>query len=414
MKVKKLFIVLILTTVIVLSNFSYVFASEKDSDFPSITSDAFILLDNKTNKILYSKNENKKMYPASTTKILTAILVLENCNLEDKVTANYDAVMAIPDGYSSANIQIDEEFSVEQLLELLLIPSANDAANVLATYVGGSVDSFVAMMNTKVDELGLNKTHFTNTFGMHDENHYTTAHDLAIIMQYCLKNDNFRKIAGQASCAIPATNKSGTRSYTSTNELIIPKTRSYYSYLTAGKTGTTTQAKQCLVSSAYRDNLELIGVILGSESRFSDTRKLYDYAYSNYSIKNIVNEKDTITNIEVKWATKDTKKLDLLANADISALVNNSYSNSEIDPEITLNEKISAPIDEGAILGKVKYNIDGIEYSADLIASHNVQRTMVLNYVLYFILGIIILFILYRILFHKKKRAKKRKSKYIY
>ena len=205
---------------------NYVFADDFTSAL-DINASSALLVDNKTNKILYSKNENKKMFPASTTKIVTAILVLENHSLDEKVTASYDAVMSIPSGYSTADIQIEEELTVEQLLELLLVHSANDAANVLAEYAGGSVSSFVSMMNTKANELGLSNTHFTNPYGLQDDNHYTTAHDLAIIMQYCLKNDDFRKIAGQASCAIPATNKSNPRKYDSTNELLIAGNSNY-------------------------------------------------------------------------------------------------------------------------------------------------------------------------------------------
>ena len=159
-----------------------------------------------------------------------------------------------------------EQFTVEQLLQLLLVHSANDAANVLAYYVGGSLDSFVSMMNTKLSDLNLDNSHFTNTYGKHEENHYTTAHDLAILMQYCMKNEDFRKIAGSASCSIPATNKYGARSYTSTNEILIPESRNYYPYVIAGKTGFTTPAGECLVSMAYKDGLELIAVVLGGET----------------------------------------------------------------------------------------------------------------------------------------------------
>ena len=195
MKMKKLFVILFLTFLI-LFPFNYVLSAETQTNLPYATAEGIFLLDNRTNKVIYSKSENKKMYPASTTKILTAIIVLENCNLNDVVTASYNAVMSIPDGYSTANIQIGEELTIEQLLELLLVYSANDAANVLAEYVGGSIDSFVSMMNTKLNELNLTDSHFTNAFGMQDENHYTTAHDLAFIMKYFLKNDTFRKIAG--------------------------------------------------------------------------------------------------------------------------------------------------------------------------------------------------------------------------
>ena len=206
MKKNKIFIMPFLI-ILTLLNFSFVFAAEEQLEIPNITANSYIVIDNKTNKVLYNKNENKKMYPASTTKILTAIITLENCNLDDTVTASYDAVMSIPEGYSTANIQIGEKLTVEQLLEVLLVHSANDAANVLAEFVGGSIDSFVNMMNTKLNEIGANNSHFTNAYGLHDENHYTTAKDLAKIMQYCLKNETFRKISGQASCAISATSK---------------------------------------------------------------------------------------------------------------------------------------------------------------------------------------------------------------
>lgn len=378
------------------------------NDEPVLTAGSAILIDNKTNKVLYSKNENEKMYPASTTKILTAILVLENCNLDDVVTASYDAIMSIPDGYSTAEIQIGEELTVEQLLKLLLIHSANDAANVLAEYIGGSIDSFVSMMNTKVNELGLTNSHFTNAYGKHDAEHYTTARDLAIIMQYCLKNENFRKIAGSASCAIPATNKHVARLYQSTNELLIPNNQYYYKYLTAGKTGYTSQAKNCLVSSAFKDDLELICVVLGCDSnfpsRFTETKSLYEYGYSNYSIKNIANRDDVATTIAVKNATSDTKNLNLLISETISALVKTSDANDELSPEITLNDDIRAPIDEGTVLGKITYSINGIEYTSNLVAANNVEKSKIILYVFYIIITMIVLFLIYKTFFETKKK----------
>ena len=165
MKCKKIFIAIIVL-ILILLNCSFVFAT---SDEPNLISESAILIDSKTNKILYSKNSDKKMYPASTTKILTAILTLENCNLNDKVTVSDTAILDIPDGYSSANLQFGEVLTVEQLLQLLLIHSANDAANVLAEHVGGSIESFVSMLNTKIHDLGLENTHFTNSYGLHDD-----------------------------------------------------------------------------------------------------------------------------------------------------------------------------------------------------------------------------------------------------
>lgn len=368
--------------------------SSESQNIPDMTANAIYLMDNKTNAVLYSKNENEKVYPASTTKILTAIIVLENCNLNDVVTASYNSVMSIPEGYSTANIQIGEQLTVEQLLELLLIHSANDAANVLAEFTGGSIDSFVSMMNTKLNDLNLTGSHFTNPYGLHDDNHYTTAHDLAYLMQYCLKNDTFRKLAGKASCAIPATNLYEPRIYSSTNELLIPESSNYYKYLLTGKTGFTSQAKECLVSSAYRDDLELIGVVLGSDNRFSDARKLYQYGYSNYSIQKVVNKDAIVTNIHVKNAKYDSRDLDLLAVEDISALMNYEESPLNLNPKIILYEPISAPLEEGTVLGKAIYEINGVTYTTDLIASHNVEESRLIIYSIYFAIGICIVSLL--------------------
>ena len=314
---------------------------------PTISASSAILIDNRTNKILYGKNENARMYPASITKIMTAILSLENGNLDDIATASHTAVTSIPSGYSIADIQVGEQLTVEQLLEMLLTHSANDAANVLAEYVGGSIDSFISMMNTKANELNLTGTHFTNAYGLHDDNHYSTAYDLAKLMQFCIKNEDFRRLAGMASCAIPATNMHDSRLYSSTNYLLVPESQYYTSYVTVGKTGFTTQAGDCLVSVGYNNDLELINVVLDcptSASRFADVISLYEYGYNNYSLKTIVNENDVATQIEVSNATKDTKQLDLLVNENIDALVNNSEDNENIESNIVLNDNIKAPI----------------------------------------------------------------------
>lgn len=418
MKMKKL-IVPIFILVFCLSFFkdSFVFANDEDKNTtePAISAQSAYLIDNRTNKVLFQKNSDKKMYPASTTKILTAILTLENCNVDDSVTASFDAVNSIPDGYSTANIQVGETLTVGQLLEVLLIHSANDSANILAEHVGGSIDSFVAMMNTKANEIGLNSSHFTNAYGKHDDNHYTTAHDLAILMKYCLKNDTFRKISGKASCAIPATNMSGTRTYTSTNELEIPKTRNYYPYLTSGKTGFTTQAKECLVSASYKDNLELICVVLGSTSRFNDTKNLFEFGYSNYCVKTIANERDVVSNITVSNATKDTKSLDLVLYEPISALMKTSDSLEDLKPEISLNDEISAPISENDVLGKATYSINGVTYTTNVVASHSVEKSNFWTYMIYGFMFFVFLLLIYECFFNKKKRIKKsKKVKYYY
>ena len=265
-------------------------------------------------------------------------------------------------------------------------------------------------MNTKANELGLTNTHFTNTYGLQDDNHYTTAYDLSIIMQYCLKNEDFRRIAGSASCSIPATNKSDVRSYTSTNQLIVPGNLNYYSYVTVGKTGFTTEAGECLVSCAYKNNLELICVVLGGtvvdgvSTRFSESRTLYEYGFNNFSLKNIANPGDIITQIEVSNASPDTKSLDLAFTDSIYALVKNSDLATNYTPEIQLNSNISAPITQGDVLGKVIYTIDGIDYESDIVATHNVETSKLLTFVLQ-IGGIFIaLLITFQIFFSNRKK----------
>lgn len=390
------------------------------SEKPNLVSEAAILIDNKTEKILYQKNAGEKKYPASTTKIVTAILALEHCQLNDIVTVSYDAATSIPDGYSSASLQVGEQLTIEQLLQLLLIHSANDAANVLAEYVGGSIESFISMMNTKMNELGLQNTHFTNAFGMHDDNHYTTAQDLAKIMQYCLKNENFRKLAGSSVCVLPATNEYGPRKYTSTNELIVPNNNNYYRYLTAGKTGYTSQAGDCLVSCAYKNDLELICVILGGKTvngvstRFSETKTLYEYGYNNYGLQTLLNENDKVTEIEVQNGTKETRQLDLLTNTSLKALLQNTFDKNTLSAEINLPDTIKAPISQGDIIGSVSYNIDGIVYETSLVASHSVEESKILSLILKIGLIFLILLVFYTIFFNKKRKKKKRKKSYGY
>ena len=223
---------ILIIIIIVLSSLSFTFAA---SDAPKVTSEAVILMDKNTEKILYEKNATEKMYPASTTKILTAILTIENVDLNENVTISQNAVTSIPEGYVTADLQVGEILTVEQLLEILLLHSANDAAVALAEHVGGTVDSFVSMMNTKINELGLSNTHFTNPYGRQDPNHYSTAYDMAIIMKYCMDNEEFRKIDGLASCAIPATNLHEPRMYSSSNRMIDPSDENYYPYITAGE-----------------------------------------------------------------------------------------------------------------------------------------------------------------------------------
>lgn len=383
------------------------------NDNLKIYSDAVILIENQTGKTLYEKNSEQKMYPASTTKILTAILSIEKGNLNDKVTVSKTAIAQMKPGYTSAYLSEGEIISVEDLLKVLLINSANDASNVLAEYISGSIDSFVTLMNEKSKELGCTNTHFVTTNGLHNDNHYTTAKDLAIIARYCMQNETFRKIVSMKKCVIPATNKSEERIYKNTNDLINPTSGYYYPSCIGIKTGFTSEAKNCLISACSKNGLQVIAVVLGASitenhksARYVDSKNLYDYTYSNYSIQNIAKASSVIETIEVKNATDETKSLDLKLEKDLNVLVNNK-DKENIKTEIVLKDNISAPIATNSVVGSITYIVGADKYTINLLASHDVEKKeniiWILRLSLFLILLILIIFIIYKISKKPKK-----------
>ncbi len=291
-KPKRLLISLILAFFIITSIYSTIYADNQDLN---ILSQSVILIDNNTENIIYSKNPDKRMYPASTTKIMTAILVIEKGNLQDITTVSKSAISSIPSGYSIANLIQGEKISIENLLKVLLIHSANDAANVLAEYVSGSVAEFTKLMNEKANEIGCLNTHFVNANGIQNTNHYSTASDLAKIAQYCMKNEQFRQIVSMSSCTIPATNKSKQRTYSTTNDAIIKDSGNYMDDCIGIKTGYTSQAGYCIISAFKKDDFELIAVILSAANdsyRYTDMKTLSNYGYTILEQQKIQKEKE--------------------------------------------------------------------------------------------------------------------------
>lgn len=421
-KIKKLLLLLI---ILLLTLNIFCMNSFAETSLPSVYSPACILIDADSGKILYSKNANTKMYPASTTKIMTAILTLENCKLDDVAIASHNAVYSIPYGYSVATIQEGEELTIEQLLNVLLIPSANDAAVVLAEHIAGSVEAFSDMMNSKAVELGCKNTHFVNPNGIHDEEHYSTAYDLALIGKYAMQFDTFRTIVQKTSYSLPKTNKydKEDRLFNTTNDLIKKNyssspTNYYYQYATGAKTGYTDAAKSCIVATATKDDISLIAVVLhsgttaeGLSQRALDCKTLFEYGFNNYSIKSIAEKDSVAEQISVKNSTKETESLDLLYSDDLSGLVPDDVDISTIAPNIKLTENLSAPILEGTNLGTITYTIDGFDYSCNLIASHTVYKSNFTKTLLELILLIFFLFLFAKFLhFKNKKNSKNRKS----
>ena len=419
MKKKTLNIIIIFVILILQTKFVYGATTNDISQDNKldIYSDAAVLIDSKTGSVLYSKNSDEKKYPASTTKILTAIMALEKCNLDDIVTVSKSAISAIPSGYSSAYLSEGEQISVNDLITVFLVHSANDAGYVLAEHISGSIENFAELMNQKVKEIGCTNTHFTNPSGIHDENHYSTAYDLALIARYCMQNSTFKKIVSQKSCTINSTNKSDVRKYTNTNDLINPSSKYYLEECVGIKTGYTKEAKNCLISACAKNNLGLICVVLGANqingsesSRYIDSINLFKYGYSNFSLRTFAAKDDILSSIEIANGTKDTRNLDLVLEDSVSGILNNS---SDVPtPQITLKENVSAPIAKNAILGTVTYNIGSVSYTKNLLASHDVELDEHLMFIFGILLILILALILILILFKNSKKKKNRKSKY--
>ena len=300
-----------------------------------------------------------------------------------------------------------------------MIPSANDAAYVLAEHVAGSVDNFSTMMNDKARELGCKTTHFVNPNGIHDDSHYSTAYDLYLLADYAMKNETFRNLVATTEYTLPATEKypNTDRVLKTTNELLNENSRNYYYKNAIGiKTGYTSKAGNCLVAGATRDGLEFIAVVLnggtteqGLNSRYVDSKKLFEYAYDNFTLTKIIEKGSVVQTLEVENGTKETKFLDLVIDETITVVNNKKIDMNKVIPEINLREVIEAPIAAGETMGTIKYKVDDIEYSAKLLAKTTVEKV---DYSIYFIVvGIILLLMAFSMLKSSRKKKKRKKRR---
>ena len=307
---------LLLACPILLSLFALPAAAE-ETDLNLFCTHA-ILMDANYNEILYEDSAYEKAYPASLTKVLTALLVIEaieegTISDDTMVTAGDTTNQGMVAGASTANIQVGETLSVEELLYCLLLPSANEAANILAVAVDGSIEAFVEHMNRRAGELGCKGTHFTNPNGLHEDDHYTTAYDLALMMSKALEYDLFRTIIGSVSHTVPATNMSEERVIYNTNGLISNWYYSGYVYdkCIGGKTGTTDQAGRCLVAAAEDGDTLLVSVILGSgpmeeegydkprQGQLVESARLLKWGFSNFQRVTITQSDEPVAKVAV-------------------------------------------------------------------------------------------------------------------
>ena len=266
----------------------------------SIEADGGILMDADTGSILYGKNENQAYYPASITKILTALIVLEECELDEMVTFSHDDVYNVEAGSSSAGIDEGDVLTVRDCLYALLLASANESANALACHVSGSREAFAELMNQKARSLGCTGSNFANPSGLNDENHYTTAHDMALITQEAIKNPDFVEISGTRSYQMAPTKKNAEGGYVANHHNMVKQNTSVtYPGAFAGKTGYTSLAGNTLVTCAERDGITLIAVVLnGHQSHYRDTKALFDFGFSNFQSLKAADHETTYRSLE--------------------------------------------------------------------------------------------------------------------
>ena len=398
---------------------------EKDI-FKHITAPNLLLADTKTGKILYERNIDEKIYPASLTKLMTAILVVENCELDEIVTVSENAVLSVPTGYVNSNLQVGEELTVEDLLYVMLIPSANDAANALAEHVGGNIESFSTMMNSRAKDLGCTGSNFTNPSGLHQEGHYTTTRDLFFISQKAVENDLIEKIIGTTTYTLPSTNKytKEPRIFATTNYMMKKSMKNYYcDYCIGAKTGYTGEAKNCVVEFARKDGIELTAIVMGEVAKvkgqkFLDAKEMFEYVFENYNSEQVAKRNEKYDIVTVSNGTKDTKELDLLYKDNVNILKENN-SNKEIKENVEYTN-LKAPIQKGDIVGKIIYEYEGIEYETEIIANSNVEESKVLGNLLKILILVLSIYIIYNLKKSKKKygnhgknikKKKKRKNK---
>lgn len=308
-----------------------VFAASMEGEFPSdwpqvpeITAEAGIVMEANTGVILYSKNPHEELYPASITKIMTTLLALENSSLDETVTFSHNSLFDIDTGSSLiGGLNEGDQLTMEQCLYGIMLTSGNEAAYAVAEHVAGSLSAFVDMMNERAKELGCQNTHFVNSNGLHNEQHYTSAYDMALISQEALKNAMFREITKTKRYIIPPNQFCAETRYLDNHQKMLPGGTYEYDGCIGGKTGYTESAGQTLVTFAARGNIELICVVMkdASPNQFTDTASLLDYGFQNFQKLNIA-ENDTTYSAE---QSVDILNTDILKSQSLLSISPNGF-----------------------------------------------------------------------------------------
>ena len=326
---------------------------------PAISAESAILMDANTGVILYAKNIHQKSYPASTTKLLTCLIAMERGDLDDMVSFSHDAVFSVPVGSSNMGMDVGESITLEQCLYGILVGSANEVANAVGEYISGSIDNFVSDMNERAAQLGCTNSHFMNTNGLPDDDHYTTAYDLALIASAFFQNEMLCKIGNTARYHFEPTATQPDDFYKINKHQLINGEIVYEGVL-GGKTGYTDAARQTLVTCAERNGMKLVCVVFREESptQFTDTVELFDYGFNNFQVMNISENEDKYqmessgflqTGNDIFGSSKPILSID----SDSYVIIPNTISFHDLDSDIDYS------ISDENRIAEIKYSYAG-------------------------------------------------------
>lgn len=329
---------------------------------------AAILFEVDTGTMVYGYNMDEQLYPASLTKVMTCLVASELCeDLDEVITVPEEVMARVDPSGSSMSLVSGEELTMEQLLYGLMVESANDAAMVIATHLCGSEEAFVRKMNQKAKELGCTQTHFANVHGLHDENHYTTARDMARILLAAIENETFYEFFTTPYIVLPATNKSPEREIITTNYMMSKEVTEMYhdSRVLGGKTGFTTPAGRCLVTLSQSNGMRFISVVMGAKlvlaedgysaisyGHFEETKNLINYGYRNFMAAQVLSPNQTLGQFEVAYGTAATQGV---VKGTVDTVVPAESELSNIHYEYILDEGVlTAPLEAGTSIGVVR------------------------------------------------------------
>lgn len=406
-------------------------SEETKAGFPKPNAKSAIVIDANSGDVIYAYSTDKKLPTAGLSNIMTAIVALENASLGESVEVTAEALKNVKYDQPQLGIKEGESYTLEQLLYAILLNSDNDAANAIAIHISGNLNDFVAKMNEKAESLGLSNTHFANPTGMQNAKHYSTAQDLATLARYAMKNADFKEIVKTPKYDFPPTANRGVNTILSTNHMVSRYKYPYHYYngATGIKSGNSEDAGYCLITSAEKNKLSLISVVMGCNNTdakdgavsFVDTKKMLDYVFENYQSVLLTKKGDVVYDSKVS-ESKHSTRLALTVEDDVYITLKNNIDADIITNEVNIVQDLKAPIAQGDQFGTISYFYNGNKIkTVNVVAANEVKRDFILHIigtvthiifnpiVLIILIAIIVLYTRARIARNRKRRIRRQR-----